>query len=416
MKHHLLSTASRFLALFVIALWLQTTVAYGEDPPADQSGQQPTLTLDQVQQRFQALRQRPGPLTLTDYISEVADAKGQPRLPVPDVRKSWTIYSNLLKPPITKADFRAYQEALREALVDVKVVYNYRSTRIAVDGKPFDTTTRCVFASADGRLLKAEQWKEPSGMEFKRVISYDGDAAISYISTNKPNSNATIEHFNGRSQYYEVDYNPLMLTMLLNTQTTILGPSIFHDMNTYLDQEPTAVLEERQEADGLNCIVIGQPDMTALFSETRGYCLMKLTVLGRGRRPLVVRTLTGHQDYGNGIWLPTRIVNETWHNDKPQRVEIDIETWEVNKGIPKEYFSDVIPRGAMVLDQIRGVSYVARQGSSIEDLLNNAVSGKRPWRLRTIMLVANIICGCLCVALWALWQRRTTPEAPKAGA
>jgi hypothetical protein len=365
-----------------------------------------------------ALRQKPGPLTLNAYMAEVADAKGQPRLPIPEIRKTWSTFVSLLKPPISKADFKAYQEALRDAIIDVKVVYNYRSKRQGADGKDHDVTTHCVFASAEGRLLKAEEWKEPDGFEFKRVISYDGNAAISYTYTNKRNSNATIEPFNGRTQYYEVDYNPLMLAMLLNTQTTVLGASIFHDMGTYLDQDPTAVLEERQNSDGQSCIVIGQPDMTALFCENQGYCLMQLNVFGRGRQRFASRSLMGHRDYGNGIWLPTRIVDEKWiDNDHlKSRTEMDIETWEVNKGIPKEYFTNVIPKGALVLDQIRGISYVAEEGNSIEDLLSNAaVSGRtKRWTVR-ILILTNLICVPCVLAIWIVWRRRAAIATRKRG-
>ena len=217
--------------------------------------------------------------------------------------------------------------------------------------------------------------------------------------------------------YWDVESNPLTLAMLVDTDRQVESGDDFHDLLRLMKIKPLVVFEETREVDGRNCILYGEPNVLVYLDQGRNFCLAKFehTFDPPDARPTKreTRTLTGMKDFGNGLWLPDKIVVDHFTKDgKPEsHREVVVKEWHVNEGIPDDYFQGVIPTGSFVNDAVNNLSYKSGEGGSIDQMLSVG-EGRTPtsrgwWTLAGGMAIATAL-----ILIASLWRRghRTVGE------
>jgi hypothetical protein len=118
-------------------------------------------------------------------------------------------------------------------------------------------------------------------------------------------------------------------------------------------------------------------------------------------------------DCGDGVWLPSEIV-KTWFDDAGQMMmqeQIELSQMAINMPVPQETFTEIIPRGAFVTDNIKSLSYISGEKGSIAQLVEKSVPGglearpgKQSW---TIVILGNLAVLAVVLAVW--WRAKRVP-------
>ncbi len=241
-----------------------------------------------------------------------------------------------------------------------------------------------------------------------RQSAFDGEL----VRMIRSNGDAVIERLQSLDMFYRADM-PLAKAMLLDPR--LVGVEDFGvDLSLYLKKNGFSVFEETVNFDDSRCLLVATYPYKVYLDLDRNFALKRLESIrhesvadDKGFPVIVGHSVKAHSahsdfvDYGNGIWLPSKIVTE--HANDTSTV-VEVVEMEVNPEIADAYFVDIFPDEATVLDSVRGLVYVWGERNSIDKALMTAAPSKPR---RNILIWANVTIFLLAIGIYG-WRRYQT--------
>ena len=262
---------------------------------------------------------------------------------------------------------------------------------------------------------------ETVDVAMRRIASYDGEVVrlvdIPLSESSQYETNAFLSNFESYESYFIASDNILWLTMLLDSKQYGFPENLSSDLLSFLrdDKLRVIVFEHMQKFQGTDCYVVSGGPFRVYLDPQYQYAVVGLesyamdTISENGKRYYNGvklrhrRVLSDMKDYGNGVFLPSKIISQWYSRDNGTlevQVTIDIQSIEINKDYDKEYFSDIIPDDAMVADGINNLVYRQNDRDSINALLQETAKSKRVWTLQII----SVTVGILMILIWIVIQ------------
>ena len=416
--HNNLSRSARLFTVVRGVLGIAMTVILVISIPRQARAQSGDVTqtpsLDEVRSRFQEIKTQNGQLTLADFLS-VYRPNDRMAIAVKDARASWNLFVDLLKPPISKEDLTDIQKANREAVLDLRVVYDFIAEGKRENGDVLNKHESREFAYSGAKILN--RWDEKGDGKQKlqedRTDSYDGSNVRTAQSRVDGVRYGSVVPYQGLAPFYSLDSNPLLLLMMADTERIFQQPGDFHDLLAFMKHPGLAVFEDRKDPDGRNCIVFGEPGLRVYFDPEKNFCITRFDRIdiapdGPSKKS-ETRHMSDFQDLGNGLWLPKRIVADEYNPDGSVRLhrEWTIREWHVNEGISDDYFTLTIPKGYYVADTVRNATYVMGEKNTISEILNEVIpTPPKPSAPLRWWLIGTNLAVAVGVPIFALIRRK----------
>lgn len=257
-----------------------------------------------------------------------------------------------------------------------------------------------------------------SDKQTSQLYSYDGDEFIDLTNIDGRVPNARVSKLTDYSIAF-CPYSPFAQSMLydsINLNSTHPG----FDFVALFTQFPDLIVFEKKEIyNNHECIVVANLGHRFLLDTNCDFSLVKYenyfhhsenTSEGPKtikRTLLSCRTLNNLKDYGNGIWIPSEIQNVY---KSPNEEEIGSDTIhcsyiEINK-VADTMFKNVVPDNAIVFNSIRNMSYIQRDGASINSLLKDVVKSKRVFFYRCLSVSIGLAMIIIAVVVKYLRHRK----------
>jgi hypothetical protein len=175
------------------------------------------------------------------------------------------------------------------------------------------------------------------------------------------------------------------------------------------------LLEGEHLIEGAKCVCVATGYSDLYLDIENGFSLRKLEMRPQFQSSKVSFTKLCRKfvDCGDGVWLPSEIV-KTWFDDAGQMMmqeQIELSQMAINMPVPQETFTEIIPRGAFVNDNIKSLSYISGEKGSIAQLVEKSVPGglearpgKQSW---TIVILGNLAVLAVVLAVW--WRAKRVP-------
>ena len=229
------------------------------------------------------------------------------------------------------------------------------------------------------------------------------------------------------SQYIKTicndSFNPLLCSSVLSDE--FFSNSVVQNRDFVKSaSEPGSyfILQKHENVDGLECIVVANLFSRYYLSIKQDYSLVRYELFYTEMLPEDTNKDLQEQrffsrkiryqcnmsdlfDVGNSLWLPRTIdITSSVDNSRPVHTQITLDKIVINKPIPDENFSDVIPDGAIVTDGIRNMVYIWGDHPSIGSLIKETVKSKR----QTIFRNLSVVCGLCFLACWGFieWRKK----------
>jgi len=322
-----------------------------------------------------------------------------------EVSKLFARVLTMQKPRISTDQLLTLYKARRSSVRDAKVRYteiveNPLNSRYGPPGK---TTRTYVFAFSNDKLLLERNGKRWEGDYERSIISYDGNNIILVSLPEQDIPNADITEANSFKFFFHV-HMPFFLTMLFEESRCDYDIDTGRDIVKFLEMGGTAhVFQQEQRVNGRNCIVLLSTARRFYLATECDYSIVRIEQFVQthkvGRELLFRSDHFDLVDYGNGIWLPSRIEHTYYTNGKPDgHALIDIQEVQINQEIPDSFFSDVIPDDAFVFDGIRGMTYQLCDKAAIDALHKDIVKSKRV----IVFCSIGVTVGVIMILIWCV--------------
>ena len=374
-----------FATVSVTLFWAGLAEAQENDGQSDSLPNQPSvkssLGFRKAVSAIEGYRDEHGVAPSYDFFFSLAE-NGQ--ITSVEQTRLWHLTVAQQQPSISLSDLLALLEAKRDSIQSFRCKYK-------TSKQPGEVS---FFAFDGNKALLREAGP-------RTQIAFDGKL----VRTVRLNGSAAIEPLQSLDMFYRAEM-PLAKAMLLDPRIVGVEDSGV-DLSLFLRKSNFAVFEEVVDIDDSRCVLVATYPYKAYLDLDRNFALKKLesikheSVPDSDGFPVVTRHSvkahsihSGFIDYGNGIWLPTKIVTE--HPNGATTV-IEVVEAEVNPEIADADFVDIISDDAKVLDVVRGLTYVWGERSSIDHALVDAAPPKKQpsagnnlawWVSITIFLVA----------------------------
>jgi hypothetical protein len=216
------------------------------------------------------------------------------------------------------------------------------------------------------------------------VKIYDALAASHEIA-------GTVQQYHGPANFIDLD-GPLAMGMLINSKLT--GEELFaaYDLVEFLRRSPKLSVKS-EEVDGVECLTLATmtpaktPNTIVYLDPARDFAVLGVETFiytrgeEGGKTELYYRWMCEDLvNFGNGIWLPTKIVQE-YYRTGPRRASesprarrvTTVERLAVNKGVEDKLFTDVFPLGIRVWDAVHRLNYRLEPITSIEQEIDRVL-------------------------------------------
>ena len=334
------------------------------------------------------------------------------KIDVSGLIKLWKILAAFQNPDITKEDLRSLVLAKRNSVSDITCSY-----RIG------DNSYKYAYKSDKKFYIEKDELNETRFHEIRSLNEKDYRKILFSNSDSASEAAMAIADIlplkGGELEEGECLEMPLFQAMLFDTK--FFGLDYWYaDLCLFMEESPISCIFERyQVVNGHRCLVLADIYSQIYLDADKDFSLYKFvdyrvienkdkdeSALPYTRYINTSRTMHDLKDYGNGIWLPSRVETKSYRPDGTVGVETNIIYDEIviNGGIPDRFFEDVIPDGAIVIDGIRKMTYSWGDRPSIGSLIKNAVKSKR----QTIFRNLSLILGLCFIACWGFveWRKR----------
>jgi hypothetical protein len=300
--------------------------------------------------------------------------------------KIWKKIISLQKSTISRADLLSIFRAKRNSLNDVKITYSEKTLNCRNIAQQIEHQYAYTFAFAPDRLFL-----DRNGDDFEHVItSYDGKVVRTVTEHNSDLPNADVMNTSSlrlrivhplinmpffAARFYHLNM-PLFPAMLFNPARCDASWQFNFDLESFLEAEKTHVLDRDIQLNGKKCIVVLDLSTKIYLDPEKDFSVIRFekyahnavptqlqstpiplsSLLGQdvritGRKLIYRSDLTDLKNYGNGIWIPSKIENtifNTTFNEQNvvEQSVVTIEDVRVNEGIPQTFFTEIVLVGA----------------------------------------------------------------------
>jgi len=337
----------------------------------------------------------PGPLEVAARLGAFRDS-----LSATQVREVWAWWAKAQDAPVSADDLADIVRAKRQAVDTARFCYTVKQEAggaVGSAGEPYYETVS--FLMKHGKLKTESRWGENEDALGRLVIqAYDGATVRRFKGPGKGIPPTGIVERKGhyhRHSYFDLE-NPLGQQMLYDSEADIGMRFPIHDLAMFV-QPPGYVLERSETVRGRKAILCARgvpPQLVVWLDPDRNFAVLQAQGYKIRRDeegvPLallldVTYEYTGFQDCGNGIWLPTRAVIQSYASDElipgrsplEWRRTVEVEEMHVNGEVDDAEFVDIFPVGTLVHDYKAGVSYHVGTIAEAEGILLETVDGLR---------------------------------------
>ena len=238
----------------------------------------------------------------------------------------------------------------------------------------------------------------------REVNSYNGENFFRLVHTDDGTPNLVIQE-RGQISSFFIPFAPLQQSMLFDTKL-ISMPLAWYDFLYFVETRSPYVFEKVETVDGRECILVSTFSMRVYLDPGMDFAVTKIesfeprfrmginnsSFTFSGMDLTARRVLKNFRDYGNGVWLPTDIENEYYTNGNITRRElIQIKSLEINPKLDKDFFTNIAPDDAFVIDATRGLVYKQSDSPSINALLQATVKSKRSFFFQYLSVTVGIL-------------------------
>ncbi|MDR2409793.1 MAG: hypothetical protein LBE13_17020 [Bacteroidales bacterium] len=406
--------------LCVLFLILLSSISYANDS-CDNS-----TTINSILEEIREFRKVHGfPPTMADYFIYLK------RLPenTIDENTSKKILPEIFRqqqPRISVTELLKVFRTKREAIDNYSLKYN-------VLIKHFDSQNNfsrkeesvCEYSACKNKLLldKTEYSTTEGIVRYRKA--YDGEFIYTLRTSNStpPQAGVSLPHSLGTFFH---PWMPLTLAGIFDTKKCNFA-DVDYDMVMFLEGDffngrmvdgvkllvPPYVFEKSEKIEGRECLVVSTLMENQYFDSDRDFSLIRTDRF----RPIASNSsngpiLTGRvlssktilhdlHDYGNGIWLPDRIVKDYYDNKGmlSRQDTVTVSSIEINKGIDDTYFTDFIPDDVIVSDTANKAVYRWGERDSINSLIKDTVKSKRIFIYRYISIISGLALIFIALAM-----------------
>jgi hypothetical protein len=246
-----------------------------------------------------------------------------------------------------------------------------------------------------------------NGQKRREVNSYNGENFLRLVFTDNGTPNLLVQE-KGQILSFFLLFAPLQQSMLFDTVSFSMPHAWFDSVHFFESRNPK-VFENKEEINGRECILVASPSLLVFLDPGLDFAVTKIegfeTKLRAENSNIVItgmdltakRVLSNFRDYGNSLWLPSDIVNEYYADGVIARKDfIQIKKIEINPKLGKDYFTNIAPEDAFVIDGTRGIVYEG--GRTINDLLKSVAKSKRQW----FWQYASMTTGIILIIIWII--------------
>jgi hypothetical protein len=346
------------------------------------------------------------------------------------------------KPIISRSELLELFISKRHSLRDYIVKYN---VHIESWQNTVEVMT-CEYAFKNNKLLF--DVIRQSEKDLHSRFAYDNEKVITlYEKTNVPKQ-AGIQKENGLGLFLQPQM-PLFVSGFFDSKvfgfpynntdvvSFLTGPFITLPDGTKTNLVPF-VFEKLEIIDNRKCIVVSDFNVSMFFDIERDFSLIQrdgyhqvMTTSSSGEtmlssRELVARTrLYDLTDYGNGIWLPSKIEIERFSKPRiPHALQdkvifsakheiVNVSSIQINQGIKDDFFTDFIPNDAFVSDLDNKLVYKQGDKASINSLLKETAKSKRNFFWNYVSIVTGLLMIFVALSLKYLAYLKAKREREK---
>ena len=326
-----------------------------------------------------------------------------------DMAALWQEFVNVQNPTIKKSNLIRVLKSNRAAIADLAYKYRYSLQFTNVPGVMEREEFGEYALSKDKVLISLENNKKNSFDFQKYIASYDG-RVIRHVDLDVVPPYAPIDYpTEALGEKFYPQHSLLAVSALLDTKQFWGKLDSYYDLIGFLESGGGVVLEEQESIEGEKCYIITNGVYRMYVSSEKNFAVMRKECWFRntlpGNRTIIHRANLGDfEDYGNSIWLPNECLDESYADTGKVSTKIknNYSEIQINSGIKNEYFEDIIPEDALVLDSTRGIVYMQNDQASINSLLKDAAKSKRVMIFRYI----SVTLGLIMIAIWFVLKYR----------
>ena len=194
------------------------------------------------------------------------------------------------------------------------------------------------------------------------VYSYNGENFFRLTFSEDGTPNLIIDT-EGQIANFLLPSAPLQQSMLFDTEAVSM-PHAWYDFLHYVSSNKVHVFEKKEMVNGSECVLVASLSQRMCLDPKLNFAVTKIEwfepVFREGKEDIVFggmnliarRVMKDFRDYGNSLYLPTHIENEYYNanGNVTQRDTIHVKGVEINPKLNKNYFTDIAPEDAFVID------------------------------------------------------------------
>ncbi|MCL2709277.1 MAG: hypothetical protein FWE95_00215 [Planctomycetaceae bacterium] len=328
---------------------------------------------------------------------------------------------NMQRPEIPLTKVISLIRAKQNSISDVFCRYTVSKSGFdKISDQNFSLTNTFTYAYDRGRRHFDETLAGNENTS-RRSHSYDGEReyVLEYPKGREATPYAAIGNLSTDNWFFPREF-PMLQSMLLDTGSSSF-PQRSLDLYLMLREPGVYVYQKLTEVDGVKCLLIADMVSRIYLDVERNFCVLMYEEydIEWGANGNIVgasltyrRLLSDLKDYGNGLWLPSKIENTFFENGQKVWGEtITVLELAINKGIDDTYFTGNFPESTFVFDKERNFSYLQSDSPSINGLLQETVRSKRVWTFQVISLTL----GFLLILTWIIIRYRAYLNMKNAG-
>jgi len=315
---------------------------------------------------------------------------------------------NMQRPEIALTKVVSLAQAKQNSIRDIFCKYT-------VSKAGFDTTSAREFSVINDFTYAYDEGKRHfdetlAGNETtsRRSYSYDGEREyfLQYPKGKELTPYAEIGNLSADNWFFPREL-PMLQSMLFDTSRSS-HPQRSLDICLMLNAPGVYVYQKRTEIEGVKCLLVADMARRVYLDLERNFCVLmyeEYDIDFGGNGNIVGASLTsrrvlgGLKDYGNSLWLPSKIENSFFENE--QRIwgeTITVEELAINKGVEVTYFTGRFPESTLVFDREANFSYLQSTSPSINALLKETAKSKRVW----FWQITSMTLGIILILIWII--------------
>jgi hypothetical protein len=230
--------------------------------------------------------------------------------------------------------------------------------------------------------------------------------------------NANVMKTTPLQMFYHLNM-PLFPAMLFNPARCNASWQFNFDLESFLDAEKTHVFEQDIQLNEKKCILVLDLSTKIYLDPEKDFSVIRFEKYAHNAIPvpspqsfsgqdvrITGRTLIYRSDLmdlkncENGIWIPLKIENTIFNKQNViEQSIVTVKDVQINKGIPKTFFTEIIPENSFVFDAPNNLTYKQSDHASINSLIKETAKSKRIFIYRYISIISGLALIFIALAL-----------------